>query len=517
MTDHAPNIETGLARSVRDETVSAERFRLLVESVADYAIFILSPRGHVQTWNPGAERIKGYTEAEIVGKHFSVFYPPETNPGEKCTNVLRIAKAEGRFEEEGWRVRKDGSRFWARVIITALRSADRELIGFAKVTQNLTSRRAAEEESRRFQLLVESVKDYAIFILDPGGYVITWNPGAQRIKGYTSGEIIGKHFSIFYPPQAVQEGKCTAELDVATREGRFEDEGWRVRKDGSRFWANVTLTTLRGPSGELVGFAKVTQDLTQRREAEATARALAEQRAALAEKARLQEFQERFLAVLGHDLRNPLASIDMGTNILRGQVHDAATDRVLTRMQSSVNRMSRMIAQILDLTRSRLAGGLELDPQPMDLGHTLSKIVDELRIAHPERAIELSTPKATITADQDRLEQVFSNLIGNAIVHGDPASPVVVNAGADAGTVVVTVHNKGKRIPPELRTRLFDPFRRGARDSRTEKTAGLGLGLYISSEIVRGHGGTIDVESSDEAGTTFRVQFPPTASPNDPS
>ena len=170
--------------------------------------------------------------------------------------------------------------------------------------------------------------------------------------------------------------------------------------------------------------------------------------------------------------------------------------------------MSRMIAQILDLTRNRLAGGLELDPQPMDLEHTLSKIVDELRIAHPERAIELPAPVVTITADQDRLEQVFSNLIGNAIVHGDPRSPVVVNAEANAGTVVVTVHNKGKRIPPELCARLFDPFRRGERESRTEKTAGLGLGLYISSEIVRGHGGSIDVESSDEHGTTFRVQFP---------
>ena len=170
----------------------------------------------------------------------------------------------------------------------------------------LSAGRAAESaQEERFRLLVESVKDYAIFMLDPSGHVTTWNAGAERIKGYTAEEIIGKHFSIFYPPEDVAAGKCERELEVATREGRFEDEGWRVRKDGSRFWANVVITALRNPQGALIGFAKVTRDLTERRQAEENLRALAAEKAALAEKSRIQEFQERFLAILGHDLLNP--------------------------------------------------------------------------------------------------------------------------------------------------------------------------------------------------------------------
>jgi len=490
------------------EQVAAQRFQLLIESVKDYAIFILDPDGKVSTWNPGAERIKGYTAAEIIGRHFSAFYPPETSPIEKCAFELEVAALEGRFEEEGWRLRKDGSRFWANVTITALRDPSGELVGFAKVTQDLTARRAAEEETRRFRLLVESVKDYAIFILDPKGHVSSWNPGAQRIKGYSSDEIIGRHFSAFYPPDAIAEGKCELELEIAIQEGRFEEEGWRLRKDGSRFWANVTITTLRDTANQLLGFAKVTQDLTQRREAEASSRALAEQRAVLAEKVRIQEFQERFLAILGHDLRNPLASIDMGLGILREQSKDPAAARVLARMQSSSSRMTRMIEQILDLTRSRLAGGLELDLRVMDPRDSLSKIVEELRTAHPDRTIEFTAPMTSILGDPDRLEQVFSNLIGNAILHGDPGHSVSVRMQVDVESVIVTIHNQGPPIPPEIQARIFDPFRRGERESRTARTMGLGLGLYISWEIVRGHHGSIDIESTAERGTTFRVSLP---------
>jgi hypothetical protein len=368
--------------------------------------------------------------------------------------------------------------------------------------------RAEYESAERFRLLIDSVKDYAIFILDPNGCIDTWNAGAERIKGYSEKEILGRHFSIFYPPEASPAEKCAYELEVSAREGRFEEEGWRLRKDGSRFWANVVITPLRDADHQLLGFAKVTRDLTQRREAEETSRALAEQRATLAEKARIQEFQERFLAILGHDLRNPLASIDMGTSILRAQLHSPEAMRVLARMQSSTTRMTRMIEQILDLTRSRLAGGLELDLRPMDLRDTLTKIVEELGVAHPTCPVELAVPVVNIIADPDRMEQVFSNLIGNAILHGEPSKPVVVSAQLDADGVHILVHNEGKPIPPESQAQLFDPFRRGERESRTAKTAGLGLGLYISWEIVRGHGGSIAIDSSAERGTTFRVRIP---------
>ena len=249
-----------------------ELHRLLIESVRDYAIFALDPRGYILSWNAGAERFKGYSAQEIIGKHFSIFYPPEKVAEGFPDFELREAARTGRFEDEGWRVRKDGSRFWANVVITALRDEARTLVGYAKVTRDLTARREAEEALRlseeRFRLLVESVKDYAIFMLDPRGYIATWNAGAARIKGYTADEIIGKHFSIFYPAEKVAERFPEYELEVAAREGRFEDEGWRVRKDGSRFWANVVITALRNEAGELVGFGKVTRDLTERRAAE---------------------------------------------------------------------------------------------------------------------------------------------------------------------------------------------------------------------------------------------------------
>jgi PAS domain S-box-containing protein len=488
----------------------AEPFRLLVESVKDYAIFILDSAGYISTWNPGAERIKGYTAQQIIGKHFSVFYPRDVAATGKCELELEIATREGRFEEEGWRLRQDGSRLWAKVTITALRTPQGELLGFAKVTQDLTERRRAEEETQRFRLLVQSVKDYAIFILDPTGHISTWNPGAERIKGYTAQQIIGKHFSVFYPPEVAATGKCEFELEIATREGRFEEEGWRVRQDGSQMWASVTITALRSPDGDLLGFAKVTQDLTQRRQAEEEAQRLVAERAALVERERIQSFQERFLAILGHDLRNPLASLDMGVSILRERSSDPAQLRVLDRMGSSAQRMSRMIEQILDFTRIRLAGGLQLVRQPMDLRAALETIVGELSAAYPSRRLQLACPAMPGNWDRDRLEQVFSNLVGNAILHGDRSAPVTIEGRSKEEVVEVDVHNDGPPIPAELQASLFNPFRRGERDSRTSQTAGLGLGLYISQELVKAHHGTLEVQSDSGTGTTFRVTLPRT-------
>jgi PAS domain S-box-containing protein len=250
---------------------ATEHFRLLVEQVTEYAMFLLDPDGHVTTWNPGAQRIKGYAPDEIIGSHFSKFYRPEDVW--KCDYELDVARREGRVEDEGWRVRKDGTLFWANVVITCLHDDEGHLIGYGKVTRDLTERRRQEqqvlESEQRFRLLVESVRDYAIFLLDEQGNVSTWNIGAQRIKGYAAQEIIGHHFSRFYPEDDVRAGKCDMELRVAMAEGRFEDEGWRVRKDGSRFWANVVITALfNTTTGKHVGFAKVTRDLTERRAAE---------------------------------------------------------------------------------------------------------------------------------------------------------------------------------------------------------------------------------------------------------
>jgi len=307
----------------------------------------------------------------------------------------------------------------------------------------------------------------------------------------------------------VDAGKCERELEVATAEGRFEEEGWRVRKDGTLFWACVTITALRERDGTLVGFAKVTRDLSEKRAVEEKHRALAAEQAALAERIRVQEFQERFLAILGHDLRNPLAAIDMGVSLLRQRgAAESSESRILGRMETSSRRMTRMIDQILDFTRTRLSGALSVEPQPMDLGSMLREMAEEVRVAHPDRVVDLRCPAIPGRWDRDRLEQVFSNLLGNAMSYGDPSAPVRVTALIDGTTARGEVHNEGPPIPDALSAMIFDPFRRGDRDSREKKTAGLGLGLYISREIIRAHGGDVTVRSSARDGTTFRVSLP---------
>src|SRR5262245_5212435 len=227
---------------------------------------MLDADGHVRTWNAGAERIKGYTADEILGRHFSVFYPQERIDAAWPQHELRVAAESGRFEDEGWRLRKDGTQFWANVVITRVLDDHGELLGFSKITRDLTARRRHEEMLRRseerFRLLIEGVRDYAIFMLDPDGNVASWNAGAQLTKGYTADEIIGRHFSTFYPPEVARAGWPQRELEIALEEGRCEDEGWRVRKDGTRFWASVVITTLRDEHGTHIGFAKVTRDLT---------------------------------------------------------------------------------------------------------------------------------------------------------------------------------------------------------------------------------------------------------------
>ncbi|MBV8906059.1 MAG: PAS domain S-box protein, partial [Acidobacteriia bacterium] len=300
---------------------SNELFRLLVHSVKDYAIFLLDPKGHVASWNEGAQRIKGYAESEIVGQHFSKFYPQAAIDSGWPDHELTVAEKEGRFEDEGWRLRKDGSPFWANVVITALRDESGTLVGFAKVTRDLTERRKAEEELRQseegYRMLLNAVRDYAIFMLNPDGFVVTWNAGAQRLKGYEASEIIGQHFSVFYPPERRGGGIPEQELNIARTEGRFEEENWRVRKDGSRFWANVVLAAVRDQAGKLQGFSKVTRDITERHRLELAARQLTQElaarvdelgstNAALAEK---NHEIETFVYSVSHDVRGPLVNL----------------------------------------------------------------------------------------------------------------------------------------------------------------------------------------------------------------
>ena len=313
------------ARDVRISRIPSltwDDSRLLIESVVDYAIFMLDVDGRVATWNAGAEKIKGYSADEIVGEHFSKFFPPEDVAAGRPERELEVAREQGRTEAEGWRVRKDGTRFWANAVITALRDESRRLRGYAKVTRDLTDRKAAEEGLRRaeekFHHLVDAVTDYAIFMLDAQGRVETWNAGARRTKGYEAEEIIGQHVSRFYTEEDRAAGKPAKILDAVRQHGRFEDEGWRVRKDGTRFWANVVITALRNERGEVTGFAKVTRDLTQRREAQETERKLLEEKiaraAAESAEQRLRVSEEKYRA-LGERLEVILEGVQDGITV----------------------------------------------------------------------------------------------------------------------------------------------------------------------------------------------------------
>jgi len=286
-----------------------ERFRLLVDAVTDYAIYMLDPAGNIASWNAGAERFKGYTAQEVMGRHFSLFYPDEDRRRGLPATALETSARAGKFEAEGWRVRKDGSRFWAHVVIDPIREPSGELLGFAKITRDITERKAAEQSLQHSQeelrLLVQSVIDYAIYRLDPTGRVASWNAGAQRIKGYLPEEIIGQHFSRFYTEEDRAAGEPARALATAEREGRYEKEGFRIRKDGTRFWAHVVIDPIRDPDGRLRGFAKITRDITERRDAQQKL-----------EKAREALFQSQKMDAIGkltggiaHDFNNLLTAV----------------------------------------------------------------------------------------------------------------------------------------------------------------------------------------------------------------
>jgi PAS domain S-box-containing protein len=507
----------------RTDRQSEARFRLLVESVRDYAIFMLDPEGHVLTWNAGAERIKGYRAGEIIGRHFSKFYPAEASKDFPAYE-LRVAAKEGRFEDEGWRVRKDGTRFWANVVITALRDADGELVGFAKVTRDLTERREHEERLRqseeRFRLLVEGVPDYAIFSLDVNGNVATWNAGAQRIKGYKAEEIIGQHFRKFYPPEAIESGWPDHELRVATAEGRFIDEGWRVRKDGSRFWASVTITALRDDSGRLRGFAKLTRDLTERKRTEALEASGAEREAMLeAERnarmlaQRSVRMKDEFLATLSHELRTPLNAILGWAQLLRASAtaEPAEYQRGMEVIERNARAQVRLIDDLLDLSRI-MSGRFRLDVQQVALLDIVRGALDSIEPSAQAKGVRLESvldPKSVIVAgDPARLQQVFWNLLSNAVKFTPKGGRIQVLLQRVNSHIEFSVSDTGIGIPASFLPHVFERF--SQKDSSTQREfGGLGLGLAISKQLVDLHGGRIQAKSPGEGqGATFVVTLP---------
>lgn len=481
-----------------------ETLEFLVNAVEDCAIFMLDPEGHVATWNSGAARIGGWREAEILGQHVSTFYTAEDRAGGKVQRLLRDAGVSGKAEDEGWRVRQDGSRFWAHDVLTRVRDENGHLRGFAKVMRDLTEQRQNElrlrESEERFRLLVENVVDYAIFMLDPAGQVLTWNVGAERLQGYFAREVVGQHHSIFYPDE---DGPTRAarELAIAAQDGRFVDEGWRLRKDGAKFWANVAITALRDPKGELRGFANVTRDLTAGKQAE-------EERIRLAQAEEAIRLRDEFLSIASHELRTPLTALHLQLQNLRERCGtlDTKVAAKIERATQSSHRLGDLVDALLDV--SRVVGGqLTLERRPFDLTEAVRDLGERFGHAAERARCELLVEgEAGVVGEWDRtrIEQVLTNLLSNALKYGS-GHPVRITVRGDETSARVEVSDRGPGVAEADRMRIFRRFERAV---SFRNYGGLGLGLYIAREIVEAHGGAIAATNGAGGGATFVVTLP---------
>ena len=499
--DNGVNMNTPVV--ARLEQSLEQRLQLLIEAVTDYGIFMLDPDGHIMSWNPGAQKLKGWRRDEIIGQHFSVFYPPEAIASGWPQEELRLAKARGRFEDEGWRLRKDGTRFWANVVITALYDTDGELAGYAKITRDLTERRQHEQELRtseeRFRLLVGSVRDYAIFMLDPQGIVQSWNAGAHAIKGYEGSEIIGRHFRAFYTPEDQAAGKPERELEDARRLGRVEDEGWRVRKDGTLFWANVVVTSIHDAEGELRGFAKVTRDMSERRrleELESSSRRMNE-----------------FLAMLAHELRNPLAPIRNAVTIMQ---LESLSSPVLRNCRDVIDRqltqVTRLVDDLLDVGRLT-TGKIKLRKELVRLADVVARSVETVRPLVSARrhtlAVEHPDEPVYVNGDSTRLSQVLQNLLVNAARYTQEGGTIRLTVTPIDSFVNVSISDNGRGIAHEQLEAIFQLFMQADSGTSAAAESGLGIGLTLARSLAEMHGGSIDAASPGLGqGSTFTLRLP---------
>ncbi|AZO79175.1 hybrid sensor histidine kinase/response regulator [Bosea sp. Tri-39] len=499
---------------IAEGPVTAERYRLLVESVTDYAIYMLDPQGIVISWNPGARRFKGYEDHEIIGQSFSRFYTEEDRAAGLPARALRQAAEEGRFEKEGWRIRKDGTRFWAHVVIDPiLNPATGRVLGYAKVTRDLTERREADQALRRseerFRLLVQGVTDYAIYMIDRDGVVTNWNAGAQRIKGYCPDEIVGRHFSLFYQPADRANGEPERALQTAIDNGSFEKEGWRLRKNGEAFWAHVVIDPIRDDGGEIIGFAKITRDLTERHKVQAELDA-----------AREALFQAQKIEALGqltggvaHDFNNLLTAVLGSLELVRRQIGD---ERQLGLIDNAIKGASRGISLTQRMLSFARKQELELKPVAVDV--LVAEMGDLLqRSLGPLIRIETDFPADLVmaAADPNQLETAVLNLAVNAR-DAMPEGGVLRIRGSNervgsghriglpAGRYVrLSVGDTGSGMDARTLAQATEPF-------FTTKGVGKGTGLGLS--MVHGMaeqlGGRLLLDSRLGQGTTVEIWLP---------
>src|SRR6185437_16169332 len=501
--------EASASASMGHKAADDRLFRQLVEGISDYAVFLLSPDGIISTWNLGAARIKLYSADEAIGQHFSMFYTPEDKALGVPQRALQTALAEGRFETEGWRVRKDGSRFWANVVIDRLLGDKGELIGFAKLTRDLTERHAAQEALRqseeRFGILVQGVTDYAIYMLDPEGRITNWNAGGQRIKGYAPADVLNRHFSMFYTAEDRATGLPRRALATAEREGRYEAEGLRVRKDGTTFWAGVVIDAIRDDEGKLVGFAKVTRDLTERRATEEQLR-----------QAQKMEAIGQLTGGVAHDFNNLLTVITNNADLLtQPTLEDKMRRRLLDGIQRAAERGAKLTQQLLAFARRQ-----PLRPQVYSVRTLIGNFEAVLRraVAEPsEVTLELEEGPDFTRIDAPQFEAALLNLVVNArdalpsggtitiktAVERIEKPSAAVNGLPLGEYVAVSVSDTGTGMSPDTMARAFEPF-------YTTKETGKGSGLGLSQVygFVTQSGGRVHLDSKLGAGTRITLYLP---------
>jgi len=496
-----------------------ERFREVFEEAA-IGMATMTLSGRLVRTNRAMAVLEQRPPAHLIG----LYYGDLTGGAEQSfQSALHKVVQEGRDVAQfahGLAGALDGRR--VRATLAPIRdSAGRPLYLFLQV-QDVTAEEAAIEGLRRseerFRLLVEAVEDYAIFMLDPGGHIVSWNSGAQRSKGYTAEEIIGQHFRVFYPPEVAAAKHPEHELEIALREGHYEEEGWRLRKDGTRFWANVLITAVFNAAGEHVGFAKVTRDTTERRllaeDRERAAESLAAANDELARlNARLEqsaEQQAQFLAVTAHELRTPVGALGGAADLLAGhweQLTDEERTELLAALSSGTSRLRRLLDDLL--TASRLqASALQIQPQPAHLQELASQAAIVVQRTDPSAEIQVEIPgDLRVLADADRLAQALENLLTNALRHG--AAPVRVIGTLAGQSVEIRVVDHGSGVPEDLRERLFERFVTGA------YREGTGLGLFIVRELARAHGGDARYEapSAEFPAGAFLMTIPTPSAP----
>ncbi len=497
----------------RSPALDERRFRVLIDAVTDYAIYMLDPDGRIVSWNPGAERINGYTLEEVVGKSYEIFFPEEDRREGKPARALAMARRNGRSEDEGWRVRKDGSLFWTLAVIDAIRDEDGRVIGFAKITRDMTERRKVQEalleSERRFRLFVDGVHDYAIYTLDPEGRIINWNSGAQRSHQYRAEEIIGAHYRAVFTAEDQEQGEPEKALATAKAAGKYEAEGWRVRKDGSRFWASCVIDKICSQTGELLGFAKITRDISERRDAQ---KAL--------DDAREQLFQSQKLEAIGqltggvaHDFNNLLAAILSGISLVERLVatKDEKLKHLLETMRQATQRGHGLTRQLLTFSRRQ-----PLRPETIEVGKRLREtldLLDRLLSGNIKMAVRIPDNLSPIEVDPAEFELAILNVCLNARDAMPRGGVLTVEArtetlrdeetGLNQRVVAISFTDTGIGIPEALKKRVFEPF-------FTTKDVGKGSGLGLSQAygFAHGSGGTVDITSEVGKGTTVTFRFP---------